>query len=204
MARCPIRAVLFGSFLDDGRRRPCLVFHAVKTRSPRSRTLRAALTSASWASPQAVHTNAPLVRLFGSFSPHWLQVVEVFVSQHPNLSVWTDSPWFSTRTDILSSSIGVLTEELAWPGSRRKAKLNEGLARARIGGLHHAVHRRAVRDGTWVVAVNPQNTSIQCSSCGHKDKESRQAEKFECTQCGFAIHADENAGRNVEHAQRMS
>ena len=83
------------------------------------------------------------------------------------------------------------------PGSRRKAKLNEGLARARIGGLHHAVHRRAVRDGTWVVAVNPQNTSIQCSSCGHKDKESRQAEKFECTQCGFATHADENAGRNV-------
>ena len=83
------------------------------------------------------------------------------------------------------------------PGSSRKRGLNEKLARARIGRLHHTITRRCVRDGTWLVMVNAVNTSIQCSRCGEKDKESRNAEQFRCTKCGFEIHADENAGRNI-------
>ena len=83
------------------------------------------------------------------------------------------------------------------PGSGTKRALNEKLARARIGRLHHAIMRRSVRDGTWLVMVNPANTSLQCSRCGEKDKEGRDAEQFTCTSCGFAIHADENAGRNI-------
>ena len=83
------------------------------------------------------------------------------------------------------------------PGSRRKTKLNESLARARIGKLHNAIERRGIHDGTWLVKVNPKNTSIQCHDCKEKDKESREGEKFRCTKCGFEIHADKNAGLNI-------
>ena len=87
---------------------------------------------------------------------------------------------------------------VSMPGSRRKRGLNEKLARSRLARLHHAIARRGVKDGTWIVAVNPKNTSIQCHQCKAKDKESRKGEEFKCTQCGFEIHADENAGRNIQ------
>lgn len=83
------------------------------------------------------------------------------------------------------------------PGSRRKRGLNKRLATSRIARFHHAIMRRCVRDGTWLIMVKPRNTSIQCHHCKEKDKESRNGENFRCTQCGFAIHADENAGKNI-------
>ena len=88
------------------------------------------------------------------------------------------------------------------PGSRRKRKLNESLARARLAKLHHAIERRCIRDGTWLVKVNPKNTSIQCHRCKGKDKESRDGERFRCTTCGFEIHADKNAGLNIRTRAR--
>ena len=87
-------------------------------------------------------------------------------------------------------------------GSRAKQGLNRSLARARLGRLHIAVHRRALRDGTWCVAVDPRNTSITCSQCGHKDRESRKGARFKCTKCGFQIHADQNAGINLKRRAR--
>ena len=83
------------------------------------------------------------------------------------------------------------------PGSRRKRALNERMAIARIGRLHHTIMRRCVHDGTWLVMVNPKNTSIQCHHCREKDKESRDGEQFKCTSYGFEIQADKNAGRNI-------
>ena len=83
------------------------------------------------------------------------------------------------------------------PGSRAKKGLNERLARARLAKLHHAIHRRCIRDGTWAVAVNPRNSSTTCARCGHRDKASRKGEQFECTKCGHRAHADQNAGDNV-------
>ena len=87
-------------------------------------------------------------------------------------------------------------------GSRAKQGLNRSLARARLGRLHIAVHRRALRDGTWCVAVDPRNTSITCSQCGHKDRESRKGARFKCTKWGFQIHADQNAGINLKRRAR--
>ena len=84
------------------------------------------------------------------------------------------------------------------PGSRAKRGLNRSLATARLARLHAAVQRRALRDGTWCVAVDPRNTSITCSKCGHKDRKSRKGPRFSCTQCGFQIHADQNAGINLK------
>ena len=83
------------------------------------------------------------------------------------------------------------------PGTGAKRGLNDRLARARLAKLHHAIHRRCVRDGTWAVGVDPRNTSITCARCGHRDKASRKGEQFECTKCGHRAHADQNAGDNV-------
>jgi transposase len=51
------------------------------------------------------------------------------------------------------------------------------------------------------VHVDPAYTSQTCSRCGHLSKANRPNQAtFWCTSCGFAEHADVNAGRNI--AQR--
>jgi putative transposase len=47
--------------------------------------------------------------------------------------------------------------------------------------------------------VNPEYTSQQCSrtDCGCTLEENRDDESFECLKCGYEVHADYNAAKNV-------
>lgn len=48
-------------------------------------------------------------------------------------------------------------------------------------------------------AVNPKNTSRECSECSHISKENRKTQaQFKCVACGFECNADENAGKNIK------
>jgi IS605 OrfB family transposase len=46
-------------------------------------------------------------------------------------------------------------------------------------------------------AVNPRNTSRECSVCGSVAKDNRRGEKFRCRSCGFHSDADTNGARNL-------
>lgn len=48
-----------------------------------------------------------------------------------------------------------------------------------------------------VILVNPKYTSQTCSKCGYKDKLNRKRSNFKCLQCGYELHADLNASRNI-------
>lgn len=48
-----------------------------------------------------------------------------------------------------------------------------------------------------VIFVNPWKTSLTCSECGEKDRVIREKNKFSCSSCGIAIHADLNAAKNI-------
>ena len=63
------------------------------------------------------------------------------------------------------------------------------------------VSYKAALAGVPVVFVDPRYTSQGCSECGHVSRSNRPDQAtFHCTSCGFAEHADVNAGRNI--AQR--
>jgi putative transposase len=51
--------------------------------------------------------------------------------------------------------------------------------------------------GLELIEVDPANTSRACSSCGCIDKASRKGLSFSCTQCGYSLHADLGAARNI-------
>ena len=48
-----------------------------------------------------------------------------------------------------------------------------------------------------VVTIDPRYTSQKCSNCGHIYKGNRKGHSFKCVKCGFQIHADLNAARNI-------
>jgi putative transposase len=57
---------------------------------------------------------------------------------------------------------------------------------------------KAQAAGVPVIEEDPRHTSQRCSRCGHTERgnRSKQAD-FRCKACGFRLHADLNAARNL-------
>lgn len=52
--------------------------------------------------------------------------------------------------------------------------------------------------GCTVAGVDPRHTSQTCSCCGHVARNNRRSRgRFVCRGCGFELHADLNAARNI-------
>ena len=52
--------------------------------------------------------------------------------------------------------------------------------------------------GCTVAGVDPRHTSQACSCCGHTARNNRRSRgRFVCRVCGFELHADLNAARNI-------
>ena len=66
--------------------------------------------------------------------------------------------------------------------------------------LYAYVSYKADERGIAVEQVNPEYTSQRCSptDCGFTVRDNRSSqERFECQNCGYELHADYNAAKNV-------
>jgi len=61
------------------------------------------------------------------------------------------------------------------------------------------LERFSEENGIHLIKVNPAYTSQTCSSCGIRDKQSRQGEVYRCSKCNLVIDADYNASINILH-----
>ncbi len=52
--------------------------------------------------------------------------------------------------------------------------------------------------GIVVDIVDPRNTSRACSHCGYCNKSNRRKHDFHCKSCGYQLHSDLNAARNIQ------
>lgn len=66
--------------------------------------------------------------------------------------------------------------------------------------LQDKIEYKAALKGVKVEYIDPQDTSNECSECGHISEDNRQGGYFKCKECGFSLDADLNASRNI--AQR--
>jgi putative transposase len=77
----------------------------------------------------------------------------------------------------------------------RKARYHHGTwVYARFLGILRYKARGA---GLEVIEVDPADTSCACNNCGCIDKASRKRLSFNCRQCGYSLHADLSAARNI-------
>ncbi|MFW6072145.1 MAG: zinc ribbon domain-containing protein [Thermoplasmatota archaeon] len=63
--------------------------------------------------------------------------------------------------------------------------------------LYQYVEYKAREHDIQVKQIDPKNTSRICSKCGHIDKNNRSKERFKCKKCGYELHADYNASKNI-------
>ena len=86
------------------------------------------------------------------------------------------------------------------PGRNVQAKsgLNRSILREAWGETLSMLEYKAERAGIPSIRVNAQGTSITCSCCGHRDRESRTSQaRFACTACNYQANADLNASINI-------
>jgi len=92
-------------------------------------------------------------------------------------------------------------------------KINENL---NIKGLTKTWLSKSINDAIWgsipgyscssaenagvkTIAVNPQNTSQDCSNCGEKVPKELSKRIHSCGHCGIVIDRDVNAGINIKN-----
>ena len=64
--------------------------------------------------------------------------------------------------------------------------------------LRRFVQYKACLAAVLCVAVDPRDTSRECSVCGYIAKSNRQSQaSFQCGKCGHAANADQNAALNI-------
>ena len=85
------------------------------------------------------------------------------------------------------------------PGKNRAQKrgLNRRILEQGWSQLATFIRYKARKCGIRVVEVSAAGTSLTCSTCGHRDKKSRNKKNFQCTSCGYKADADHNAALNI-------
>ena len=81
---------------------------------------------------------------------------------------------------------------------RRKTETSRRIHGWSFAQLRMFIEYKAEERGCMVVAVDPRHTSQMCSCCGHVARNNRRSRgHFKCRMCGFTLHADLNAARNI-------
>jgi IS605 OrfB family transposase len=81
---------------------------------------------------------------------------------------------------------------------RRKTRTSRRMHSWSFAQLKGFIGYKAEERGCTVVAVDPRHTSQACSCCGYTARNNRRSRgRFVCCTCGFELHADLNASRNI-------
>jgi len=83
---------------------------------------------------------------------------------------------------------------------RRSKTFNRKLNNWSFYQLEQFIRYKAENVGKSVTLVDARFTSQKCSACGHVYKGNRNGSQFLCRSCGFELHADLNASRNIAQA----
>lgn len=148
------------------------------------------------------------------FSSNWRKFQRKIARLHKHITnIRQDFLWKSAREITKSHGLIFLEKlktknmsksasgSLESPGKMVAAKsgLNRAILRQGWHSFQVKLEHKAQEFGCIVEYVNPRNTSRECSSCSHTDKENRKTQEvFACVSCGYTENADINASKNIE------
>lgn len=82
--------------------------------------------------------------------------------------------------------------------TKKTRKVNRMLHAWPFAQLLAFIRYKAALAGIVVIEEDPRHTSQQCSRCRHTERGNRPKQAaFRCKACGFCVHADLNAARNL-------
>jgi putative transposase len=130
--------------------------------------------------------------------------------QHKKVADTRKDFHFKTAKLLLDKYDVVAVEKLNIKGLA-KTRLAKSINDAGWGQFITILSNKAEKAGLKVIAVNPNGTSQECSSCGHKVKKSLSQRMHDCPICHTSLCRDLNAaiiikarGTHALKAQLMS
>jgi putative transposase len=105
---------------------------------------------------------------------------------------------YKTAKKLLSQGKHVAHEKLNIRGLA-KSRLAKSINDAGWGQFLQILSIKAERAGVMTIAVNPNGTSQNCSSCGVKVKKELSERWHSCPNCGCSLDRDHNAAINIKH-----
>ena len=110
---------------------------------------------------------------------------------------------FKTAKSLLDNYDLVAHEKLNIKGLAR-TNLAKSIHDAGWGQFLSILSTKAENAGLLTVAVNPRNTSQNCSNCGQKVPKKLKERIHSCPHCGYVEDRDVNAAKNILHLVSQS
>jgi IS605 OrfB family transposase len=103
---------------------------------------------------------------------------------------------------IVNKDCDTIALEILRTGSMKRKRKTSRKTRKLIGSwsakqLLSFITYKAEMLGKSVILVNSHYTSQACNRCGDIRKANRKGKIFKCSVCGYSLHADLNASRNI-------
>lgn len=92
----------------------------------------------------------------------------------------------------------IVVEELDFRHGGLTHRMNRIISRAGRNAVKRKLQDLQDNKGITITKVNPAYTSQECPNCGCVDPRNRKTrDLFRCICCGYTLHADTNASRNI-------
>ncbi|MDJ1178828.1 transposase [Roseofilum sp. BLCC_M91] len=131
-------------------------------------------------------------------SKRCLKSVKSVAKQHKKVADKRKDFHFKTANELLSKADVVAHENLNIKGLA-KTKLSKSINDAGWGQFLTILTVKAENAGQKTIAVNPKNTSQDCSNCGEKVPKELSIRTHSCSHCGIVIDRDLNAAINIKN-----
>uniref|UniRef100_UPI001CCD8CAF RNA-guided endonuclease InsQ/TnpB family protein n=1 Tax=Oscillatoria salina TaxID=331517 RepID=UPI001CCD8CAF len=131
-------------------------------------------------------------------SKRWLKAVKAVAKQHKKIADKRKDFHFKTANELLSKAEAIAHENLNIKGLA-KTRLSKSINDAGWGQFLTILTVKAEKAGRKTIAVNPQNTSQDCSNCGEKVPKELSQRTHSCPHCGIEIDRDLNAAINIKN-----
>ncbi|WP_293078113.1 transposase, partial [Okeania sp. SIO3B5] len=127
-----------------------------------------------------------------------LKAVKAVAKQHKKVADKRKDFHFKTANELLSKAEVIAHENLNIKGLA-KTRLSKSINDAGWGQFLTILTVKAGNAGQKTIAVNPKNTSQDCSNCGEKVKKELNIRTHSCPHCGIVIDRDLNAAINIKN-----
>ncbi len=131
-------------------------------------------------------------------SKRWLKAVKAVAKKHKKVADKRKDFHFKTANKLLSTADVIQYENLNIKGLT-KTRLSKSINDAGWGQFLTILTVKAENAGQKTIAVNPKNTSQDCSNCGEKVPKELSIRTHSCPHCGIEIDRDLNAAINIKN-----
>ncbi|BAZ29226.1 IS605 family transposase OrfB [Cylindrospermum sp. NIES-4074] len=126
------------------------------------------------------------------------KAIKKLAIQHQKIADTRKDFHFKTANALLKKYDVVAVEKLNIKGLA-KTKLSKSINDAGWGQFVSILSNKAENAGLKVISINPNGTSLECSSCGHKVKKPLSQRMHNCPVCHTSLCRDLNAAINIKN-----